>query len=250
MLIDERVSRLIHEIYDASLAPDAWPHALRSLANLTKARMTSLIAHPAAGKDFVLANFGLDPAFAASYERHYYRHNIYLHKGRPMLREGAVLPHEAYCTDQEILHSEYYNDFQRHLGLFRVVAGGISSGPNGHTVVSVNRSRNQPPFTRDELRLIAALLPHIRRALQIGARMEHPAKGERPGPAPEVLALTLGLTRAEAHFASLLASGLPVQQICAQLQIRVSTARTHLRHLYQKTNTGRQAELVAHLLAK
>ncbi|MCU1259206.1 MAG: putative transposase [Bryobacterales bacterium] len=66
--------------------------------------------------------------------------------------------------------------------------------------------------------------------------------------APEILALKLGLTKAETTFASLLAAGLSVVQICGRLRIHESTARTHLRHLYQKTGARRQAELVSRSL--
>ncbi|MEI4861378.1 hypothetical protein Q8G41_27705, partial [Klebsiella pneumoniae] len=86
---------------------------------------------------------------------------------RPILREGLVAPHEMYCSDREILQSEYYNDFQRHLGLFRVLAGGISSEPDRHILVSVNRSRNEPEFSSEDICLIEFLLPHLRRALNI-----------------------------------------------------------------------------------
>jgi DNA-binding CsgD family transcriptional regulator len=249
MLIEGRISRLLHTIYDASMTPDLWPGALRDLAELTKARMTSFIDHRPE-RDSVLAEFGLDPTFVSSYERHYYRHNIYLQKGRPILREGVVVPHEVYCSDQEILRSEYYNDFQRHLGLFRVLAGAISSEPNRHILLSVNRSRNQPEFSGEDVRLIEFLLPHLRRALEIGTRIRESERGNQGAPAPDILALKLGLTKAEATFAGLLTSGLSVGQICGRLRIRESTARTHLRHLYQKTDTRRQAELVSRLLGR
>ena len=45
MLIERQLSRLLHAIYDASLAPNSWPAALRILAEMTGARMTSLIDH-------------------------------------------------------------------------------------------------------------------------------------------------------------------------------------------------------------
>jgi len=248
MLVAARISHLLHEIYDAAVTEELWPIALRSLAELTKARMTSFIDHRPE-KDFVVAEFGLDPTFISSYERHFYRHNIYLQKARPILREGLVAPHELYCTDQEILQSEYYNDFQRHLGLFRVLAGSVSSVDNRHIVLSVNRARTQPEFSGEDIQLIEFLLPHVRRALDIGKKLEHAERGSRASLALENLVLKLGLTRTEAPFASFLASGLSVSQICARMRIRESTARTHLRHLYQKTDTRRQAELVSRLLA-
>jgi DNA-binding CsgD family transcriptional regulator len=67
-------------------------------------------------------------------------------------------------------------------------------------------------------------------------------------PTPVVCIENLGLTRAEATVVSLLAAGCSIKEICSRLQIRLSTVRTHLRHLYEKTNTSRQAELVSYVL--
>lgn len=59
---------------------------------------------------------------------------------------------------------------------------------------------------------------------------------------------TFTLTASEARFAALLVDGRSIAEICDHLANRTSTARTHLRHLFQKTDTRRQAELVSALL--
>lgn len=55
----------------------------------------------------------------------------------------------------------------------------------------------------------------------------------------------LGLTRTEARVATRLADGHALATIAAELSIADATVRTHLRNIFRKTNTGRQAELVA-----
>lgn len=57
-----------------------------------------------------------------------------------------------------------------------------------------------------------------------------------------------GLTRAELQVAALLAQGKTLLQIAADLGISRATVAFHLRHIFQKTDTNRQAELVAMLL--
>lgn len=56
------------------------------------------------------------------------------------------------------------------------------------------------------------------------------------------------LTRAEARLAILLARGLSVRDAGERLDIRITTARTHLQRIFDKTDTRRQSELVALLL--
>ena len=49
-------------------------------------------------------------------------------------------------------------------------------------------------------------------------------------------------------MAALLAQGKTLLQIAADLGISRATVAFHLRHIFQKTDTNRQAELVAMLL--
>jgi DNA-binding CsgD family transcriptional regulator len=73
---------------------------------------------------------------------------------------------------------------------------------------------------------------------------------------PEVTAETVeaelrqlyGLTAMEASLANLLMEGKALDECCAILNIRRSTARTHLQHLFDKVGVQRQGELVSLLL--
>jgi DNA-binding CsgD family transcriptional regulator len=56
------------------------------------------------------------------------------------------------------------------------------------------------------------------------------------------------LTRAEARVASRLVSGLSVQEVAKEFGVGVTTVRSQLKALFEKTGTRRQAELVRLLL--
>lgn len=60
----------------------------------------------------------------------------------------------------------------------------------------------------------------------------------------EVLTGIYRLTPAEARLASILAGGSSLEDACDLLEIRKNTARTHLKHIFAKTETNRQSELV------
>ncbi|MET9328016.1 LuxR C-terminal-related transcriptional regulator [Tsukamurella sp. NPDC003166] len=118
--------------------------------------------------------------------------------------------------------------------------------PRTGAVVLLPRPSGLPP-------LVAAVLP-VRsvddgagRALVILAD----GAAEPDGPRPELLRRYFGLTDAEARVAVMIAEGLDVAAIADALRVARSTVRTHLRHLFQKTNTSRQTELavVLHRLA-
>jgi DNA-binding CsgD family transcriptional regulator len=57
-----------------------------------------------------------------------------------------------------------------------------------------------------------------------------------------------GLTRAEAALALEILAGQGLQVAAGRLQITLTTARTHLAHIFEKTGTRRQAELVRLIL--
>ncbi|SAK43635.1 LuxR family transcriptional regulator [Caballeronia hypogeia] len=62
------------------------------------------------------------------------------------------------------------------------------------------------------------------------------------------LCAAFGLTRREAALAALLARGDDLRLAARQLNIEIGTARGYLKQVLAKTDTHRQAELVAFLL--
>ena len=60
----------------------------------------------------------------------------------------------------------------------------------------------------------------------------------------ESLRQRFGLTRAEAAFLGEIVKGDGLQAAADRLGVSLATARTHLRHVFEKTGTQRQAELV------
>lgn len=65
---------------------------------------------------------------------------------------------------------------------------------------------------------------------------------------PDLLRQALGLTRAEADLARLLARGLSLAEAAHTLGLRRHTVRSRLKDIFGKTGTHRPAELVRLLL--
>ncbi|MBT8445880.1 MAG: response regulator [Gammaproteobacteria bacterium] len=63
----------------------------------------------------------------------------------------------------------------------------------------------------------------------------------------EVLQDLYGLTATEARLVSLMLRGDTLDGCAKQLNMAVNTARTHLKHIFRKTGTNRQIELVQHI---
>lgn len=67
-------------------------------------------------------------------------------------------------------------------------------------------------------------------------------------PDREAVRRLYGLTKTEADIAMRVLDGAGLTPITEELSISLSTARTHLQHIFDKTNTHRQAELVRLML--
>jgi DNA-binding NarL/FixJ family response regulator len=67
-------------------------------------------------------------------------------------------------------------------------------------------------------------------------------------PSPEALRALFNLNPSEARLAHALASGLDLKEAAEAQAVTLSTARTYLKRLFQKTGVNRQAELVRLLL--
>jgi DNA-binding CsgD family transcriptional regulator len=61
----------------------------------------------------------------------------------------------------------------------------------------------------------------------------------------EVLQQLFELTPAEAAVSRALAAGASLEDIAASTGVSVNTVKTHLHHVYSKTSTRRQGELIA-----
>jgi DNA-binding CsgD family transcriptional regulator len=72
--------------------------------------------------------------------------------------------------------------------------------------------------------------------------------GRHALPSASQLRRLYGLTRAEAEVSLLVARGEGLPAVAATLGITRATARTHLMHVFEKTDTNRQSELVRLLL--
>jgi DNA-binding CsgD family transcriptional regulator len=85
--------------------------------------------------------------------------------------------------------------------------------------------------------------------MAVGVLVPPLTRGARPADPDFTSHDILGLTTRELEVARLLTEGFPLVDIAAQMNVKPGTVRTHLKRLFLKTGTRRQAEVVA-LLAR
>ena len=113
-------------------------------------------------------------------------------------------------------------------------------------VVTVSRPSGQRPFGVLVLPL-SNTVPDLERRLPVAAVFVTDA--ENAAPINERSLRTLyGFTPAEARLARLLAQGRRPEEAAAELGVSLNTVRTHLKRIFGKAGTDRQADLVRTIL--
>jgi DNA-binding CsgD family transcriptional regulator len=149
------------------------------------------------------------------------------------VRSGRITATSAHA-EQALQHA-----------LYAALTDDGSTVRGGHSLTCARPSRKRP--------YVVHVLPlHCNRtderfreaaALVLIIDPEH-----EPQPAAALLRRVYGLTNTEAQVALRIMRGADLKQISKELSISLTTVRTHLQHVFGKTDTHRQAELVRLLL--
>lgn len=103
---------------------------------------------------------------------------------------------------------------------------------------------------RRDLMVVICALPHTGGEGGEAQALVFIADGERRLSVPRnVLAALFGLTPTESQIALMLAEGARLDEIGVSLNVSSTTIAFHMRNLFQKTSTNRQADLIALVLA-
>jgi DNA-binding CsgD family transcriptional regulator len=133
-----------------------------------------------------------------------------------------------------------------NLSLLMQQAGNPSAQDSPDSILAVERPSGKRPLT-----LLIRSLGNVTKERDplAPAALIFVLDPESPvGTAEAELRQLYGLTSTEASLANLLMEGKTLDECCVALDIRRSTARTHLQHLFEKVGVQRQSELVSLLL--
>lgn len=357
---------LIGAFYDCALDPALWPQTCERLTHLMDGHHTAISLHDTTTNQVsVRASWNVDPALEDVMKRNFAVNPLvpsawYMEIDQPFSSLGVL-------GEQEFNEGRFYREIIAPFNVGDSALALLARSVRKFGAVSIQRLRDQSPYTNAELATLGALAPHIRRAVMIadlldvralernalaatldlmsagvvltdkrgriafvnhtcrmwieqGAALKRrgdfisaidpgsasdletaiedaasgpkiniprsgivvPLKGEGDGddlaawvlpldgglrrelgvgfsasvavfirqlgtaaPFPaELFVRRFGITQAECRVMMLLTQGMSVTEAAAMLGISIATARTHLAHLFDKTGTRRQAELV------
>ncbi|MEW6269872.1 MAG: helix-turn-helix transcriptional regulator [Thermodesulfobacteriota bacterium] len=167
----ELLAELIGLAYDAALDEERWPAFLTRLARALDAVCPGLnVAGSGGGGHGLWFAPEQDPAWLAAYEAHFVRLDL----RRPRIQAlaaGSVFVGQRLVDDAALVRSEFYQDFLRPQGYFHILGAVPLNDEDRTAVLRVIRPPGARPFGAAQERVLGALVPHVRRSLQVHAEM-------------------------------------------------------------------------------
>jgi len=240
-------------VYDAASGGATWASVGQGLERLVDARSASLMAGDVStGTVEILYHAEIPAAAVTAYQQHYRSVDLWTNRAaRAVARSSPDQVPKVWTSghlvpDREYLHSEFYNDFGRPLGLRYVVGTVAPLGAAGVMPLGLHRPDGAQPFDQHDARRVQSVLPHLRRALQLRHQL-------RPSQAMTSIAhaaldgLSFGAVVVDADgqvlLANLAAEAIAASHDCIQL-VRARGAAHGLRFTLAACHTDESARLL------
>jgi DNA-binding CsgD family transcriptional regulator len=142
-------------------------------------------------------------------------------------------------------------DARENATLQRLIADALDSGVGGPSAstgfLAASRPSGKPSFAVMVAPLLSAPGRTVVNDAAVAIFVADPEAGRIHD--PEVLGAMYSLTHSEAELVRLLAKGMSLEEAAEGRGVSVNTARSHLKHVFAKTGTSRQGELVRLVLS-
>lgn len=165
------LSALIDLIYDAASDPDLWPTVMERTADAiggTGAWLSQLNMLDGHGGGLITR---IDPEKPAVYQEHFAQRNPLANVADPAayLRSWTprILTDEDWMPKEELLASEYYNDFLKPQDIHSTIMIRLAKQGEDIAALNINRTARQEQFGPRERAILEALHPHLIRAYRL-----------------------------------------------------------------------------------
>jgi DNA-binding CsgD family transcriptional regulator/PAS domain-containing protein len=180
--MDNALSHLIGLIYQGALEAQPWQSALPALREALDAQVVSLVLRPPTADDQgVILNCvrpergrrNDDPKLADpnDWQVSAYREQFFSLDPFVNLPLDKVIALEDILPDSDLLASDYYQHYLKPIDLFRIL--GVDTLEPGGMLARLRCSRrsSEARFKARERQLLTLLTPHLRRAIEIYAKL-------------------------------------------------------------------------------
>ena len=164
----ERVDPLIGAIYEGPMQSPPWHSALELLKEELKAKhVTLMLRPPSPDSSGVMINTGPVTAQGQqSYESHFFALDPFVR-----LKEGEVVTAEE-LIGKAWLDSPVYREYLKPLDIRHLLGTDIYTQEGIECRLRITRSHDARPFSPEDKALVRCLMPHLKRSIQLHARLD------------------------------------------------------------------------------
>jgi DNA-binding CsgD family transcriptional regulator len=172
MVLEEQLSELIGDVYDAALNPALWPAALAGASHFVGGPSTALYTKDATSKNgnVYFDDGGIDPGFVALYFEKYVK--LDPTTTRHFFTE---IGHSVSTTDimpyDEFLQTRFYREWAHPQHLVDHLSAVLDKSLTSVSLFGVFRHERDGLVDDEARRRMALIVPHVRRAVLIGRAM-------------------------------------------------------------------------------
>jgi DNA-binding CsgD family transcriptional regulator/PAS domain-containing protein len=166
----DELNDLIALIYETALDRHLWPRVTDRLADLTGARVCQISICDGTTQKVVDVAPRVPPESLQDYEKYWVHHNPQIAAGRSK-PVGAVLSVHDLIPRASLLRLPIYGEFFGPLGLEEKLGAKLIDDDTGWAAFGVWRPARLGPFGRSVASVLAAVVPHLQRAMQLNIRL-------------------------------------------------------------------------------
>lgn len=148
---------------------------------------------------------------------------------------------------QQYEESDFYKGFMNKYGYYYSLAIFLNDGQRDLGVIDFVRSRDEGPFTNEEVRCLGILSRHILQTMIFRQKFEEIPYIEKDLTSSHITHLGKSnnhhLTEKEKEVLNFARKGYTNSEIASELYISVNTVKKHMQSLYKKFNVSNRATL-------
>ncbi len=187
----EQLDTMIDQLYAGIDEQPPWHSFLRQLCEQLDADIGFLILRsPVPGDTGLLLSHGL-PAALLNKPNNIYSEGLYALDPFVNLPEGKVVALDELQTLDALRSSEFYQSCMKPWGILHILGSDLAMSDGMHASLRLTRSEQRAAFETCCRQLLARLLPHLRRAMGLFARLQR-VESERSLMEQTVSQLSLG----------------------------------------------------------
>jgi len=239
MLSTRPTEKLLDLIYDAATEPDVWRLALTQIADLTNSQGGVLFGQSmTASRVYFDYNGRLDPACNRAYQERHMR-NPWSEAMEPQ-PVGHIVLSDDVVPLSALRSTAFFDEVLAPQDVAHNAMIALAAKEDFRAAFNLCRAARQGPFGPQERRLLEGLMPHLRRSITLGFRLD----------------AYRALQRAEHHVLDHLTVGVVLLDRRAQVVYANAAARRldstsgafRLRHARIEANAPRQAQQLGKLI--